>query len=58
MDLGTMTKKLAEGQYLSAKEFQQDLNCIWQNCYTYNTDPVPFILNFLFADKYLELTAH
>ncbi|TPX51489.1 hypothetical protein SeLEV6574_g00286 [Synchytrium endobioticum] len=37
MDLSTMTKKLRNMQYLSKKEFADDLYLIWANCMTYNT---------------------
>jgi transcriptional activator SPT7 len=40
MDLGTMTKKMKLFQYQSKKEFQDDLNLIWDNCLYYNSDPV------------------
>ncbi|KAI9190803.1 uncharacterized protein BJ171DRAFT_46654 [Polychytrium aggregatum] len=39
MDLGTMTKKLKALQYLSKKEFADDLYLIWSNCMTFNTQP-------------------
>ncbi|MCJ1404632.1 Transcriptional activator spt7 [Xylographa trunciseda] len=43
MDLSTMTKKLKAVQYKSKQEFVGDLNLIWQNCLTYNTDPAHFL---------------
>ncbi|MCJ1287821.1 Transcriptional activator spt7 [Xylographa opegraphella] len=43
MDLSTMTKKLKAVQYKSKHEFIGDLNLIWQNCLTYNTDPAHFL---------------
>lgn len=39
MDLGTMTKKLRSLEYFSRAQFVADLDLIWQNCFTYNTDP-------------------
>ncbi|KAJ1912817.1 Transcriptional activator spt7 [Mycoemilia scoparia] len=39
MDLGTMTKKLKSLQYDRKSEFQHDLDLIYSNCYTYNTQP-------------------
>ncbi|KAI8905630.1 hypothetical protein EDD86DRAFT_211955 [Gorgonomyces haynaldii] len=39
MDLGTMSKKLKALQYQSKIEFEKDLNLIWNNCLTYNTQP-------------------
>ena len=38
-----MTKKLKAVQYKSKQEFIGDLNLIWQNCLTYNTDPAHFL---------------
>ena len=38
-----MTKKLKAVQYKSKQEFVGDLNLIWQNCLTYNTDPAHFL---------------
>lgn len=46
MDLCTITKKLNDGAYRSVREFQQDLNRVWQNCYTYNTDPESIYVRF------------
>lgn len=40
MDLGTVTKKLRSFQYKSKKEFEADLYLIYENCLTYNTNPV------------------
>ncbi len=39
MDLGTMMRKLKGMIYNSKREFQADLNRIYNNCFTYNTDP-------------------
>lgn len=36
MDLGTVRKKLIHNCYASAKEFLDDMNLIWGNCYKYN----------------------
>ncbi|KAI0645053.1 hypothetical protein C8Q79DRAFT_1011164 [Trametes meyenii] len=36
MDLQTMLKKVKQRQYKSKKEFKDDLDLIWSNCYTYN----------------------
>ncbi len=35
-----MTKKLQKFEYASKAQFQSDLNLIYSNCRTYNTDPV------------------
>ncbi|CAG7854674.1 SubName: Full=Uncharacterized protein {ECO:0000313/EMBL:CCA66425.1} [Serendipita indica DSM 11827] len=39
MDLGTMGRKIKQHSYMSKKAFSDDLNLIWDNCLTYNTDP-------------------
>ncbi|PFH47106.1 hypothetical protein AMATHDRAFT_68424 [Amanita thiersii Skay4041] len=36
MDLQTMSKKVKQKQYKSKREFQDDLDLIWSNCFTYN----------------------
>ncbi|KAI0026400.1 Bromodomain-containing protein, partial [Vararia minispora EC-137] len=36
MDLATMSRKVKQRQYKSKKEFKDDLDLIWHNCYTYN----------------------
>ncbi|KAF9222438.1 hypothetical protein BS17DRAFT_735927 [Gyrodon lividus] len=36
MDLQTMLKKVKAKQYKSKREFKDDLDLIWSNCYTYN----------------------
>ena len=40
MDLSTMLKKVKMHAYKNKKDFADDLNLIWDNCLTYNTDPV------------------
>lgn len=40
MDLQTVQKKVKSKQYKSKKEFADDLDLIWSNCYTYNTGEV------------------
>jgi len=37
MDLGTITKKMERGQYLSVEDFASDVRLVWQNAMTYNT---------------------
>ncbi|KAI0785736.1 hypothetical protein C8Q75DRAFT_881942 [Abortiporus biennis] len=39
MDLQQMLKKVKAKQYKSKREFQDDLDLIWSNCYTYNANP-------------------
>ncbi|KAJ1976803.1 Transcriptional activator spt7 [Dimargaris cristalligena] len=39
MDLGTMSKKLKNLQYPSKAAFVHDLDLIYKNCFTYNSDP-------------------
>ncbi|KAJ3563494.1 hypothetical protein NP233_g8906 [Leucocoprinus birnbaumii] len=36
MDFQTMLKKVKQKQYKSKREFKDDLELIWSNCYTYN----------------------
>ncbi|KAF5355103.1 hypothetical protein D9756_005773 [Leucocoprinus leucothites] len=36
MDFQTMLKKVKQKQYKSKREFKDDLDLIWSNCYTYN----------------------
>lgn len=43
MDLNTVMRKLRALQYNSKKEFIDDLNLIWSNCLTYNSDPSHFL---------------
>ncbi|KAI9059886.1 hypothetical protein FKP32DRAFT_1613921 [Trametes sanguinea] len=40
MDLQTMLKKVKQRQYKSKKEFKDDLDLIWSNCFTYNATEV------------------
>ncbi|PCH35643.1 hypothetical protein WOLCODRAFT_107620 [Wolfiporia cocos MD-104 SS10] len=40
MDLQTMLKKVKQKQYKSKKEFKDDLDLIWNNCYQYNAAEV------------------
>jgi transcriptional activator SPT7 len=44
MDLQTMLKKVKQKQYKTKKEFKDDLDLIWQNCFTYNAAEV-FVRN-------------
>ncbi|THH20490.1 hypothetical protein EW146_g882 [Bondarzewia mesenterica] len=36
MDFQTMSRKVKQKQYKSKKEFKDDLDLIWSNCFTYN----------------------
>lgn len=36
MDLQSMLKKVKAKQYKSKREFRDDLDLIWSNCFTYN----------------------
>lgn len=38
MDFGTMMKKVKSKHYKSKREFKDDLELIWSNCYTYNAE--------------------
>jgi Bromodomain len=40
MDMQTMLKKVKQKQYKSKREFKDDLDLIWSNCYTYNATEV------------------
>lgn len=40
MDFQTMLKKVKQKQYKSKREFKDDLELIWSNCYTYNASEV------------------
>lgn len=42
MDLQTMLKKVKAKQYKSKREFQDDLDLIWSNCFTYNATEASF----------------
>ncbi|KAF8317608.1 hypothetical protein DL93DRAFT_2134010 [Clavulina sp. PMI_390] len=39
MDLGTMARKVKQHTYKNKREFVYDLNLIWDNCLTYNSEP-------------------
>lgn len=40
MDFQTMFRKVKQKNYRSKREFQDDLDLIWSNCYTYNASEV------------------
>ncbi len=40
MDLQSMLRKAKQKAYKSKREFQDDLELIWSNCYTYNSGEV------------------
>ena len=40
MDLQSMGKKVRQRFYTTKKQFSDDLYLIWENCLTYNSDPV------------------
>ncbi|KAH8881195.1 hypothetical protein GQ53DRAFT_516532 [Thozetella sp. PMI_491] len=42
MDIQTMTHKLKDGEYGSAKEFEKDFNLIISNCRTFNGEASPY----------------
>lgn len=35
MDLGSIKKKMDQGEYKSAEDFETDMKQIFENCYTY-----------------------
>jgi len=43
MDIGTMLKKLKSLAYQSKKDFCDDLDLIWNNCFRYNANPENFL---------------
>ena len=45
MDLQTMLKKVKQKQYKTKKEFKDDLDLIWQNCFTYNAAEVLVLIH-------------
>lgn len=36
MDLGTIMRKLEDGEYLSTQEWAEHMNLVWANCMKYN----------------------
>ena len=40
MDFQTMLRKVKQKTYKSKREFKDDLELIWTNCYTYNASEV------------------
>lgn len=38
MDMGTMSKKMENGEYATAEEFEKDMRLIFSNCYAFNPD--------------------
>ena len=47
MDFQTMSKKVKQKQYKSKREFKDDLELIWSNCYTYNASDVCWVPDLL-----------
>jgi hypothetical protein len=45
MDFQTMLKKVKQKQYKSKKEFKDDLDLIWSNCFQYNAAEVCHLSN-------------
>lgn len=48
MDFQTMLKKVKQKQYKSKKEFKDDLDLIWSNCFQYNAAEVCYLSAHLF----------
>ena len=42
MDLSTVSIKLHSNSYLTVNDFRADLELIFSNCFTYNSDPNNF----------------
>ncbi|KAJ3211365.1 Transcriptional activator spt7 [Entophlyctis luteolus] len=51
MDLGTMTKKLQNLEYMSKDDFAADLSLIWSNCLTFNVVPESIYRKHAFSMK-------
>ena len=47
MDLQTMLKKVKQRHYKFKKEFKDDLDLIWSNCFTYNATEVSDLVKTL-----------
>jgi len=61
MDLGTVTKKMERGQYMSTEDFAHDVRLVWQNAITYNSAASMFgvvatILAQIFDRRYALIT--
>lgn len=56
MDFQTMHKKVKQKAYKSKLEFQDDLNLIWTNCYTYNATEVHLTFPIPPLTKYINFT--
>jgi len=55
MDLGTVLKKVKGGVYKTKSAFNDDLELIWTNCFTYNLDmvcPFPFLFFLLLSSLF------
>lgn len=52
MDLQTMLKKVKQKQYKSKRDFKDDLDLIWSNCFTYNQQEAgpPLACSLTFTD--------
>lgn len=58
MDLGTIKKKLEDGQYKNMSEVADDIRLVWTNCMAYNQDGSEFYhLAGTFARKFEEVYA-
>ena len=44
MDLATMARKVKNKAYKSKREFKDDLDLIWSNCYKYNAAEVRYTI--------------
>jgi hypothetical protein len=50
MDFQTMLRKVKQKSYRSKREFQDDLDLIWSNCYSYNASEVS-VSSYLFLSS-------
>ena len=55
MDFQTMLRKVKQKTYKSKREFKDDLDLIWANCYTYNASEVRYNLIYSFVFSLLTL---
>jgi len=57
MDLGTVSKKILQGQYETIQDFAEDVRLVWKNCFTYNPPESDIVkmaqsLDAIFEEKF------
>ena len=55
MDLGTVKKKLENGEYKLFQDFMSDINLIWKNCKTYNKAGSEIVKMALHCEKKMKM---